>query len=129
MNLSNLTKKPLKNLSKKKVPSSSSNHSFQAAAISADLSPYDLNSLEKREMPLFSSKPWAYLQIRNHILRLWSDNLNNYLTLQEASNEIQEKFKPFVAPIFQFLQRYGFINTGVLTTPNPAPGTENFFLM
>jgi hypothetical protein len=73
-------------------------------------------------MPLFITKPWAYLQIRNHILRLWSDNLLNYLSIQQASTDIQEKFKPFVAPIFHFLQRYGYINTGVLSTPNPERG-------
>jgi hypothetical protein len=62
---------------------------YIAAAINADLSPYDLGSLEKKELPQFVEYPGAYLQVRNHILKLWHNNVNNYLTIQEAEKAIQ----------------------------------------
>jgi hypothetical protein len=59
------------------------------AAIAADLPPYHMSLLEKRELPQFAKNPGAYLQVRNHILGLWQNDLHSYLTPKQAEKNIQ----------------------------------------
>jgi len=92
--------------------------SDEAAAINADLNPYEMGPIEKRELPQFVKYPGPYVEVRNHILKLWHQDVNNYVTLRVAMKDIQDKYKAFVLPIFQFLKRFGYINTGVLVGLN-----------
>lgn len=91
-----------------------------------------MSDREKQIFPKLEKSPGAYLQIRNHILKKWHNDLSTYLTIEEASKGIQvqtyfyikfiestfffkEKYKCFVPPVVKFLERFGYINTGVFT--------------
>lgn len=62
------------------------------AAIASDFSPFEMNSLEKSELSQFITIEEPYIQVRNHILRIWHDNLTNYITIKECEKSIQVFF-------------------------------------
>lgn len=90
----------------------------EVAAISADLPPFDLSNLEKELFPEVIDTPDLFIQIRNHILEKWQDNIFEHLTIPNATKGLQEKYASLVKPIYHYLQRYGLINTGVLSILN-----------
>ncbi len=59
------------------------------AAISADLNPYEMSPLEQRELPQFAAHPGPYLEVRNHILKLWQQDVNSYVSPRLALKEMQ----------------------------------------
>lgn len=65
---------------------------FTAAAINAELHPYDLSPFERIYLPQFVNNPGTYFQVRNHILKKWQANVNKYLTVQQAAKAIQVSF-------------------------------------
>jgi hypothetical protein len=59
------------------------------AAISADLNPYEMGVLEMRNLPLFAKYPGAYIEVRNHILKVWQQDVNSYVTIAAAVKDLQ----------------------------------------
>ncbi len=48
-----------------------------------------MTPLELRELPQFSKFPSAYVAVRNHILMLWQQDVNSYVTAKVAQKNIQ----------------------------------------
>lgn len=59
------------------------------AALAADLPPFDMSPLEKAELPRLIEAEGVYLSVRNSILCIWQDDLNQFVTLEVAEKDIQ----------------------------------------
>eukprot|EP01114_Cavostelium_apophysatum_P002798 TRINITY_DN1249_c1_g1_i1.p1 TRINITY_DN1249_c1_g1~~TRINITY_DN1249_c1_g1_i1.p1 ORF type:complete len:1140 (-),score=314.71 TRINITY_DN1249_c1_g1_i1:99-3518(-) len=96
----------------------------EEAAAFADLPAFQMSALETQELPQLVGIMAPYIQTRNHILRKWKEivKTRQILSVQTIMKDMQEKFKCIVPVAYEFLQRFGFINTGLLRKP---PKSEN----
>ncbi|XP_047341149.1 lysine-specific histone demethylase 1 homolog 3 [Impatiens glandulifera] len=91
------------------------------AAVSAGLKARAADPIEKIKFKeVFKRKGGLqeYLECRNHILDLWSKNLNSFLSLEDCGViDVPFTNEPpnvsLVREIYMFLDKYGFINFGV----------------
>lgn len=92
-----------------------------AAASACGLPATSLSPLEKGELVnLIKGSKRSYLLARNKICLQWQRHLSNpttstrYLSLQSVLAKFPTKHHPFVAEIYLFLDRFGFINFGLI---------------
>eukprot|EP00252_Welwitschia_mirabilis_P008464 TRINITY_DN2031_c0_g1_i1.p1 TRINITY_DN2031_c0_g1~~TRINITY_DN2031_c0_g1_i1.p1 ORF type:complete len:866 (+),score=120.55 TRINITY_DN2031_c0_g1_i1:53-2650(+) len=58
-----------------------------------------------------------YIVLRNHILALWRENVQTWLTCEAAMNSIRPQHAHLVRSAYSFLLRHGYINFGFPAEP------------
>jgi len=72
---------------------------------------------EREMFPEYSSpksKTMQYIKLRNHICAKWRKDITKFLTKEEACRGLSEHQIAIVSYIYDYLNRYGFINFGKL---------------
>eukprot|EP00808_Paulinella_micropora_P006831 g75368.t1 len=82
------------------------------AAVSCKLKIYEMIPLEKEKFPQWDGL-YEYFQCRNLILYMWRKNVLAFLPLKKVLPRIQKKFLKQATVIYEFLNQYGYINTGL----------------
>lgn len=105
--------------------------SIDSAASAAFQSRLTVDKLSDQEVKLFpdvstavdSSKVTEFLYIRNKILQLWLQSPRVQLSLKGVYPELEKPYdevsRLFVAKIYAYLKRYGYINFGMYKTVDP----------
>uniref|UniRef100_A0AAF5Q306 SWIRM domain-containing protein n=3 Tax=Wuchereria bancrofti TaxID=6293 RepID=A0AAF5Q306_WUCBA len=65
-----------------------------------------------------------YLYLRNKLLQMWHRNPRIELTFQDFMSELSSPYDSdplFVRRIYEFLQRFGYINVGIFNRISPSP--------
>jgi len=69
---------------------------------------------EQEEFPLLVETPDLFLDIRNHILRLWYRDVSRRLNCSDVLSTIPKRYHELTKNIFIYLVRQGLINFGCL---------------
>jgi lysine-specific histone demethylase 1 len=72
---------------------------------------------EREVFPEYSSpksKSMQYIKLRNHVCAKWMEDITRFLTKEEACHGLSEQQIAIVGYIYDYLNRYGFINFGKL---------------
>eukprot|EP01132_Coremiostelium_polycephalum_P005858 gene5858-7287_t len=85
------------------------------SAIHSNLHPYKMVSLELKELPDFKSFQTRYCDIRNKILTQWLAKPTEALKKSDILNVFHEIDRKEAGVIFDFLERWGYINSGIFT--------------
>ncbi|XP_063902569.1 lysine-specific histone demethylase 1A-like [Zophobas morio] len=89
----------------------------EAAVVEARLPVYDMEDTEILQ-PYFykyhKDHTDLYLDVRNHLIRLWYHNVASRLEWNDVKRGIPVVFRDLASKVFEFLEIEGFINFGVL---------------
>ena len=55
----------------------------------------------------------SYLEIRNHILTLWTIDVQHYLSIEKVLKNVSAMYHVLLARVYDFLEMHGYINVGV----------------
>ncbi len=90
---------------------SSGAHREGGAVVCRASAPHPLRD-RKALMPAPTPARWC-VQVRNHVLARWRQDVSRFLSLPEASLRIMARHKPLVEVAWTFLNTHGWINFGV----------------
>lgn len=93
-----------------------SNNEYNAA-IASTLLPYEMLPIEQQYMShYFNNYQQFYIDIRNSILCVWHSNINQYVTFDYCirKSRIAKRYIQAAQQIYEFLDSFGYINTGLL---------------
>jgi lysine-specific histone demethylase 1 len=93
------------------------------AALASNLPVDSMSPLELKYLN-YSSRLYEerdYIDIRNTILVRWFSNVKEYLTKEKACASIAKQHLSLAHAIYEFLNRFGYINIGFLSNSEQAP--------
>ena len=84
--------------------------------------PWQLSDVERAlPLPLEASDVGPYCMVRNSTLAKWRRDVSSRLTIAKALSDIAPRFYGLVPIAFQFLERHGYINIGLVKGPLLGP--------
>ncbi|BDA49228.1 Lysine-specific histone demethylase 1 homolog 1 [Coccomyxa sp. Obi] len=68
---------------------------------------------EEEDLLPSGSQENVYVEVRNHILTRWRENVSRYLTLDQAESGVKPELRKYARVAWTFLNTAGYINFGV----------------
>jgi hypothetical protein len=94
------------------------NFTESQAVTNSGLFPYVMTQLEASELPEFLSIQQVYFDLRAHMCNEWQKNVLSYLSIKQALKSLDNKYHAHAVRVYQFLDQFGFINSGLLKPHN-----------
>jgi len=88
-----------------------------AAVIAARILVNDIEEAERQQPELEDAiaNRAVYVDVRNHLIRMWYRNVATRLGVVHALSDVPAKYHPVGVLLFSYLERHGVINAGALS--------------